>query len=93
MGQVGKWIDCHPSSSPEKQTCVHVCVLRCFLCAFFEGVGGGGGVSSSMRASNKNKNNWLVLIAEGEKINLESTALCGYFGLFLSSRASAVVYH
>lgn len=47
-----------------------------------------------MHASQQqNKNNCLVLIAEGEKINLESTALCGYFGLFLSSRASGVVYH
>lgn len=41
----------------------------------------------------KKKNDWLVVIAEGEEIKLESTALCGYFGLFLSSRASGVVYH
>lgn len=85
MGQVGKWIGCHPSFSPEKQTCVYVCVLRCF---FF-----GWWVSSCRPASSGKKNDWLVVIAEGEEIKLESTALCGYFGLFLSSRASGVVYH
>lgn len=47
-----------------------------------------------MQASQQRKNNdWLVVIAEGEEIKLESTALCDYFGLFLSSRASGVVYH
>lgn len=47
-----------------------------------------------MQASQqRKKKDWLVVIAEGEEIKLESTALCGYFGLFLSSRASGVVYH
>lgn len=55
---------------------------------------GAGAGEVLMHASQQQKNNnWLVLIAEGEKINLKSTALCGYFGLFLSSRASGVVYH
>lgn len=88
MGQVGKWIGCHPSFSPEKQTCVYVCVLRCF---FFFVV--GGFPHAGQPAARKKKNDWLVVIAEGEEIKLESTALCGYFGLFLSSRASGVVYH
>lgn len=66
---------------------MYVCVLRCF---FF-----GWWVSSGRPASSKKKttNDWLVVIAEGEEIKLESTALRGYFGLFLSSRASGVVYH